>query len=128
MKIFRLRHLQVCAYCLATLVIQGGGHRAYAEDSSYLDALQSEAEELSNFDQTQPTPNTPAEGASSEFAAKQVEFENTLQSELRNTYTIYRKLSPQQKALVVEAYFASGKKISVASRQIFNIYFQEGRK
>ena len=127
MKIFRLRRLQVCTFCLATLLIQGGGHRAFAEDS-YLDALQSEAEELSNFDQTQPSANAPADGPTSEFAAKQIEFENTLQNELRNTYTIYRKLSAPQKALVVEAYFASGKKISVASRQIFNIYFQEGRK
>ncbi len=120
MKDFFLRQAALTMYCLFALSL-GIPAQAFAKND-YLDALNSEADESSSFNNDEnPQDKTPDIEISS---ADKVEFETRLKNELRNTFTIYRKLNEEQKTKVVEAYLANGKKLPVASRQIFNLYFK----
>jgi hypothetical protein len=91
-------------------------------ENDYLKELNSEADELSTFNNgTSPKDENPSIEIS---PTDRVAFETRLKKELRNTFTIYLKLNEEQKKQVVESYVASGRKLPVASRQIFNLYFK----
>ena len=109
------------------LLTVGLSFHVCAQNDSYMQELNAEADELDTFD---PEAETNQESAlekqenSDAALARKKEFEQALKAELKNTYTVYRMLSPQEKATVVEIYFVNDKKIAVASRQIFNFYFK----
>lgn len=109
-------------YYLILVILYLSGHQALATDSNYLQELNSEADEVATFEADESSLVNTDDALALE---QRKELEAALKDQLSNTYTIYRKLTTQQKILVVESYLASGKKISVASRQIFNFYFNE---
>jgi hypothetical protein len=121
MKILQIHRVAVI-YGLFALPFTLMVSEASADD--YLQEINSEAGDLATFEGSSE-PGQPM-GNDEQAAQRRKLLEARLKKELSNTYTIYRKLTATQKALVVESYYASGEKISVASRQIFNIYFKEG--
>lgn len=110
-----------------TLLIFNSGATAETSDD-YLKALEAEAEAISLLpgDAVASEDSSPVSNSSDEKYLKQKDaFEKELQQTLPNTYTIYRKLSSEKKAIVVETFYFNEMKMPVASRQIFNFYFND---
>lgn len=87
-----------------------------AADDDYLSALEQEANNLS---QTQKT----AKPADKETKSQQARFEHLLKFERPSTYHFYTQLSVGEKKKVITT-FKENKKLSVASKQIFDLYFE----
>lgn len=56
--------------------------------------------------------------------AQITEFESTLKEGLPSTYKLFTRLSPQKRMVVVESYFLNNKQLSAATKQLFNLYFE----
>ena len=115
------------ALLISTLFLITTNAKAQTDDE-YLKALEAEAESIAAI----PSDTSHIEDSSAnnnqadeEFRRQKESFENLLQKTLPSTFTIYRKLSPERKAVVVETYFSNEMKLPVASRQIFNFYFND---
>jgi len=105
---------------------------ATADDDSYLQALEAEAESSSNFKKnTQPSGAdkkqsiADQEGSRLNQKIRHDEFNRTLSKELPATTRAYNKLTDENKQKVVDAYFANKKNMSVATRLLFNLYFKQ---
>lgn len=108
-----------------------------AKDDAYLQELEAEAHNLAtdNTAVQKPADNAqvkdkPAPAPAPEAAAnlRKAEFETALKAELPNTYTIYTRLTAEQKLMVVETYFANDRKIGASSRQVFDFYLFDRKR
>ena len=129
MNVLPIDHKIICAaiYVLFMVFSLNATVQADAQDD-YINALESEAGELKDFEPPADSGNNEAGNlvkAADEVSPKEKEFAEKLASSLPNTYLIYKKLSKGQKGLVVEAYFVNERSMAEASRQIFNIYFKK---
>ena len=108
-----------------------------ARDDAYLKELEAEAHNLStdntavqkpaeNVQTKEKTATAPVPEATVNL--RKAEFETALKVELPNTYTIYTRLTPEQKLMVVETYFANDRKIAASSRQIFDFYLFDRKR
>lgn len=103
---------------------------AQSEDA-YLKALEAEAEAISAMPVTGEENNTVSESdqsqkaADNKFQSQKEAFEKHMQQTLPSTFTIYRKLPAEKKAIVIETYYLNEMKLPVASKQIFNFYFND---
>jgi hypothetical protein len=100
-----------------------------AADDDYLEALEAEAERTGNLDDsggvgTNTTTKTTTTKTKQVNQSTQKKFEQLLQFELPATYKFYNKLSEKNKALVVKTY-TKDKKLSAASKKIFDLYFKK---
>ena len=121
------RHGCTVFYLIVLMLAWPVGQLRAEDVDAYLKELNAEAEELVELKDVAPDASPAATDVSQnteQAEARKQEFETALKTELSNTFNIYRNLTSQEKALVVEAYFAGDKKIGVASRQIFNFYFK----
>lgn len=97
-------------------------------DDAYLKALEAEAEAIAAMP---ADASVVEEGevnnsqADDNYRKQKESFEKYLQQTLPSTFTIYRKLPAEKKAVVVETYYSNEMKLPVASRQIFNFYFND---
>ena len=88
---------------------------AMAADA-YLKALEAEAEASATM-----TEEATAESAT----GPQVEFEQLLAAERPNVFKFYERLTPERKAQVLDFYLKNDKKLSVAGKKIFDLYFEQ---
>ena len=95
---------------------------AIAVDDDYLKALESEADDTGSL--TIKPGNNP-NAASSNSKAKE-NFEKLLEFELPSTYKFYTKLNPNDQNKVVRHY-SKEKKMSAASKLIFDLYFESNQ-
>lgn len=126
---FTVKNIFLC------LVIAGLTHPAMAADDAYLKALEVEAHDLAVHNSSANQAGAPAAEASKDKPVPEVkvdtrkdEFETALKAELPNTFTIYTRLAPEQKSMVVETYFAHDRKIAASSRQIFDFYLFDRKR
>lgn len=109
----------------------------FAAEVDFLKELEAEAEQISQ-DHPEPAPvtkgtsntttivNPSAQIQLTEAQQKnQKEFEEALKHQLPGTYKLYMRLSGEQRLVVVEAYITNDKKMAMATRQLFNLYFNE---
>ena len=89
-----------------------------AQDDDYLKALE---EEASASAKVKTKPQTKA---SKKNLAFQERFEKILENERPATYRFYVKLSADAKSSVLKVYTKS-KKISTASKKVFDLYFKQ---
>ncbi|WP_455205309.1 hypothetical protein [Kaarinaea lacus] len=106
---------------------------ATAADDAYLDILEQEAESsarLSNNPSTsqkrRSTSKPKPAAANSINKDEQIKFEQLLQFELPSTYRFYTKLSLEEQGKVVNV-FVKDKKLSSASKLIFDLYFDHNK-
>lgn len=116
-------------FLLSLSFFQATNVLAQSEDA-YLKALEAEAEAIASLPLTGdeiPEPDSKQDQNTSDdkYQVQKETFEKDLQKSLPNTYTIYRKLPSEKKAIVVETYYLNEMKMPVASRQIFNFYFND---
>jgi hypothetical protein len=103
---------------------------AIAADDDYLKALESEADDTGSLTQ-KPTNTQNATSPSSQDvkgvknSAKE-NFEKLLEFELPSTYKFYTKLTPVDQNKVVRHYNQE-KKMSTASKLIFDLYFESNK-
>jgi hypothetical protein len=111
----------------------------FAAEDAYLKALEAEAQNLHTADTQPQTPAdaspdakdaAKAEKAVADTAAntRKAEFETELKKQLPNTFTIYNRLAPEQKMMVVETWFANEKKMALASKQVFDFYLFDRKR
>jgi len=102
-----------------------------AEDNSYLQALEAEAEDSSNLNTPviqkpngvapdQPLPDID----SLQSTERQKEFDKNLSKELPATSRAYHKLNIEDKIKVVDAYFSNNRSMTAATHLLFNLYFK----
>ncbi|MCW8955265.1 MAG: hypothetical protein OQL09_00150 [Gammaproteobacteria bacterium] len=96
-----------------------------AHAGDYLSELEAEADTISDNNissqKTQPTEDLKL----SELQIAQLEeFEATLQRELPSTYKLYIRLPPGKRLIIVENYFLNNKQMTSATKQLFNLYFE----
>ena len=97
----------------------------------YLQELEAEAEDSVKVKNN--TPSVPGVRRQAPAVQKKqtIEFESQLAkqfpTEYSATYDTYKKLNANEKAMVVGAYFASGKNMTKATQLLFNIYFRLGK-
>lgn len=101
-----------------TLIVAPAVHAA----DDYLDALEAEAGDTGRLNKN-PKKNVKSGGAKNDIKAK---FEKLLEFELPSTYKFYIKLSPQDQDKVVKIYMQE-KKMSTASKAIFDMYFESNK-
>ncbi|HEY9052291.1 MAG TPA: hypothetical protein VIQ03_12140 [Gammaproteobacteria bacterium] len=129
MKYLKCKQLSFAAWILIIITTQVSFSTVIAQtDDAYLKALEAEAEAIaampadaSHIEYSDVHNNQ----ADEKFRKQKESFEQVLQKTLPSTFTIYRKLSAERKAVVVETYFSNEMKLPVASRQIFNFYFND---
>jgi hypothetical protein len=98
---------------------------AFAADDDYLKALESEADDTGSL--TQNPPNNPQNAASQGVKKSAKEnFEKLLEFELPSTYKFYTKLTQADQYKVVKHYNKE-KKMSAASKLIFDLYFESNK-
>lgn len=120
---------KICLFFILAGVI----NPVLASDDAYLKALEAEAHNLS-VKNASPAPATTDDATKAKAApaapadTRKSEFETALKVELPNTFTIYNRLTPEQKSMVVETYFANDRKIAASSRQIFDFYLFDRKK
>ena len=95
----------------------------------YLDELNAEATDTGNLiKQGKQNKNSPSEVNSSDVKSDiKEEFEKLLEFELPSTYKFYIKLPPQDQNKVIQTY-SQNKKMSSASKMIFDLYFESNKK
>ena len=105
---------------------------SFAEEDDYLLELQSEAENTSNLDRNKKSKNRNKTQSKNSKKPKQNtttaepnldQFEQLLKFERPSTYRFYTRLELSEKKRVVKEY-KSSKKISTASKLIFDLYFK----
>jgi hypothetical protein len=92
----------------------------FAVDDDYLSELEEEASNLKS-----PGQNTAPEN--NKLKSQQDRFEHLLKFERPSTYHFYTKLSVGEKKKVITT-FSKEKKLSVASKQIFDLYFEHKKQ
>lgn len=93
-------------------------------DDDYLKAMEVEAESSNTTQSTKTTSNVTT--AEKELKQKQKqEFETRLNNELPTSYKSYRMLSEEKKQAVVSTYFDNKKNMPMATRVLFNLYFNK---
>jgi hypothetical protein len=100
---------------------------AIAADDDYLKALESEADDTGSL--TQNPANNPQNAAPPSQGVKnsvKENFEKLLEFELPSTYKFYTKLTPADQNKVVRHYNKE-KKLSAASKLIFDLYFESNK-
>ena len=108
-----------------TLWVLFTGLPAIAADDDYLKALESEADDTGSLN-TKPTNNpTPAKSGGVKNNDRE-NFEKLLEFELPSTYKFYTKLNAENQAKVIKRYNRE-KKMSAASKMIFDLYFQHNK-
>jgi len=119
------------------LLISSWNAGLYAAEIDFLKELDAEADEIiskkaspvagsssNNSSATQVNPS--AEPALTEEQKKNKnEFESALRNQLPGTYKLYMRLNHEQRLVVVETYITNDRKMAVATRQLFNMYFNE---
>lgn len=98
-----------------------GAPTIHAADA-YLDALEAEASNTGKLDKN-PKKNVKSSSKKNDIKIK---FEKLLEFELPSTYKFYTKLSPQNQDKVVKIYMQE-KKMSTASKAIFDMYFESNK-
>lgn len=97
---------------------------AISSDDAYLDALEAEAESSSSL-KSEPQPEGGDAGQKPSIQeSQQQDFERTLKNQLPATFKTYRMLSPEDKLVVVETYFANAESMPKATRVLFQLYFK----
>ncbi len=107
-----------------------------ASDDAYLKELEAEAQNLSTKNAAEPAPaDTQTKNKAATVPVpeatvnlRKAEFETALKAELPNTYTIYTRLTAEQKLMVVETYFANDRKIAPSSKQVFDFYLFDRKR
>ncbi len=98
---------------------------AMAADDDYLKALESEADDTGSLT-TKQTNNSQAASSNSGNNKAKENFEKLLEFELPSTYKFYKKLNPNDQSKVVRLY-GKEKKMSSASKLIFDLYFESNK-
>ena len=106
------------------------GCPAAAVDDDYLKALESEADDTGSMAKkplnSSPTTANPAGANSGVNNNEKESFEKLLEFELPSTYKFYTKLNAQDQAKVI-THYNQEKKMSAASKIIFDLYFQRNK-
>lgn len=113
-------------YALMVLVWFAAQSAIAAEDD-YLKALESEADNTGSLITKKQTTVSPAVNSSRVTSAAKENFEKLLEFELPSTYKFYTKLNPKDQIKVVTRYDQE-KKLSAASKLIFDLYFENNKK
>lgn len=124
------------AHILLTVIVASFTNICAASDDAYLKALEAEAQNLHSAEQqsgksaaNEPSKNTdPDKTVETQNNIRKSDFETVLKKQLPNTYTIYTRLTPEQKMMVVELYFANDKNMAVASKQVFDFYLFDRKR
>ena len=100
---------------------------AVAQSEDHLKAHEPKAEAIASLPENLDDKTNASEDNLIDNAAEKQKavFETELQKSLPNTYTINRKLPADNKAIMVETFYLNEMKMPVASRQIFNFYFND---
>jgi hypothetical protein len=98
---------------------------AIAADDDYLKALESEADDTGSLTTQQNNNPNPGKSNGVTNSAKE-KFEKLLEFELPSTYKFYSKLNAEDQSKVIKRYNKE-KKMSAASKLIFDLYFDRNK-
>ena len=113
-------------FCALLIWLLFTGLPAIAAEDDYLRALESEADNTSSLTKKQSNNPTAAKSSAAKSNGKE-NFEKLLEFELPSTYKFYTKLNPDDQIKVIKRYDQE-KKMSAASKLIFDLYFQTNKK